>query len=43
MTNILDNLARLDDTRWQELDYKAELWPAEPDDGRGDLGGDRHG
>lgn len=47
MMNILDNLARLDDTRWQELDYKAELWLAEPDgsgDGNGsDLGGDGHG
>jgi hypothetical protein len=31
MTNILDNLARLDDTRWQELDYKTELWSAEPE------------
>jgi hypothetical protein len=25
MKNILDNLARLDDTRWKELDYTAEL------------------
>jgi hypothetical protein len=32
MTTILDNLARLDDTRWRELDYKAELWPAEATD-----------
>lgn len=30
MKHILDNLARLDDTRWQELDYKAELQPTEP-------------
>jgi hypothetical protein len=29
MMNILDNLARLDDTRWKELDYTAELQPAE--------------
>jgi hypothetical protein len=26
MRHILDNLARLDDTRWRELDYKAPLW-----------------
>lgn len=31
MKHILDNLARLDDTRWQALDYKAELLPAEPE------------
>lgn len=32
MTSILDNLARLDDTRWQELDWTVELRPAEPED-----------
>jgi Protein of unknown function (DUF1266) len=31
MTYILDNLARLDDTRWQQLDFALELQPAEPE------------
>lgn len=30
MTQILDNLARLDDTRWQEQAFDTELLPAEP-------------
>lgn len=29
MSYILDNLARLDDTRWQALDFTTELEPAE--------------
>lgn len=29
MMNILDHLARLDDTRWKELDYTTELLPAQ--------------
>lgn len=42
MRHVLDNLARLDDTRWRELDYKAPLWPAEPDGGADDGGGRAH-
>jgi hypothetical protein len=39
MTNILDNLARLDDTRWRDLAYKAELWASEPEGSTGEPGG----
>jgi len=42
MKNILDNLARLDDTRWRELDYKAELWASEPSDEFDGSEGDSH-
>lgn len=40
MKTILDNLARLDDTRWRELDFKTPLWSSEPY--AGDEGGDGH-
>lgn len=32
MRTILDNLARLDDTRWTALPWNTELRPAEPED-----------
>jgi hypothetical protein len=38
MKHILDNLSRLDDTRWQALDYEAPLWATEPDDHAHDSG-----
>lgn len=42
MMHILDNLARLDDTRWQALDYKAPLWATEQSGGADDAGGPSH-